>query len=353
MKVCSYCGRENVPEALNCSECGTELPAQPATAPSPEDPEPVVEPPVAELADLDLGFEVIEGFSRPDWNSVEKFVQTHVLRDEAGQAWEYVAYKWLKELSTDWGGACRLRSSTSFFCLSDVDAATTRLLLAYAEKTVDAIRTFLGDAAWTGYHGRHVLLLFADPDDYFTYISYYHGEGSHMLSAGIFIRSGYAHIALPYGDTQSAQHVLAHELAHNLLCHLPIPLWLNEGLAVTIERQMTQQTFLLDRELAERHRQHWTEDNIQSFWAGKSFDEPGDGSELSYSLGQILVTLLAQKGRVFAEFVKVADWRDAGQDAAVTILEQGLEEALGGFLGEGNWRPQRKAIRELLERKAS
>jgi hypothetical protein len=170
-----------------------------------------------------------------------------------------------------------------------------------------------------------------------------------MLSGGIFIRRGYAHIALPYGDTLTAQHTLAHELAHNLLCHLPMPLWLNEGLAVTIERQMTRRSFTLDRDLADRHRNYWSEENIQSFWSGRSYDEPGDGSQLSYSLGEILVALLAEQGPAFAEFVKAADWRDGGQDAAVNFLGKGLEEVLTGFLGPGDWRPQRKAIRELLE----
>jgi hypothetical protein len=311
----------------------------------------VFDPPVAALADLDMGFEVVEGFSRPDWKAVHAFLQQHVTRDELGPAWNYVVYKWLEELSGDWGGGCRIRSSEHFYYLSDLDATTTRVLLNYAESTVGAIRGFLGRAAWSGYHGRHVLLLFSDPDDYFAYISYYHGEGSHMLSGGIFIRRGYAHIALPYGDTLTAQHVLAHELAHNLLCHLPIPLWLNEGLAVVIERQMTRRSFVMSLELAERHRNYWNESNIQLFWSGKTFDEPGDGSELSYNLGEILVTLLAEKGTAFAEFVEAADWHDAGQDAAVKILGQGLEEVLAGFLGPDDWRPRRKAIKESLEAK--
>jgi hypothetical protein len=351
MKACSYCGRQNEPEAANCRECGTESPALPAAEPSPEDPRVAVEPPVAALADLDLGFEVVEGFSRPDWKAVREFVRGQVLRDELGPAWNFVAFKWLEELSADWGGGCRLRASEHFYCLSDLEPATARVLMDYAETTVAAIRAFLGNAAWSGYHGKHVLLLFSDPDDYFACISYYHAEGSHMLSAGMFIRRGYAHIALPYGDTLTAQHVLAHELAHNLLCHLPIPLWLNEGLAVVIERQMTRRSFVMNRELAERHRKHWNEASIQSFWSGRMFDEPGEGSALSYSLGEILVTLLSEKGPAFAEFVKAADWRDAGQDASVNFLCQGLEEVLAGFLGPGDWRPQRKAIRESLERK--
>ena len=65
-------------------------------------------------------------------------------------------------------------SSEHFYCLSDVGGLQrTASLLNYAETTVATIRSFLGSAAWSGYHGKHVLLLFADPDDYFTYISYH------------------------------------------------------------------------------------------------------------------------------------------------------------------------------------
>jgi hypothetical protein len=107
---------------------------------------------------------------------------------------------------------------------------------------------------------------------------------------------------------------------------------------------------IVDYELADRHRTHWNEANIQTFWAGKSYDVPGDESELSYSLGAILVMLLSEKAG-FADFIKAADWRDAGQDAAINVLEQDLGEVLGGFLGPGNWRPQRKIIAECLKRK--
>ena len=293
-----------------------------------------------------MGFEVVEGFSRPNWKGISEFIKSHVPEDDLSATWNYIAAKWLGELSADLGGGSRVRRSHSFYCLSDLEAETTRTLLDYAEHVVETIRGCLGKAAWSRYHGKHVLLLFSDPDDYYAYVSYYDREGTHILSGGVFIRRGYAHIALPYVNTFSAQHVLVHELTHNLLSHLPIPLWLNEGLAVVIEGLVARRGFIMRRELAERHRNHWNETNIQFFWAGKTFDMPGDDSELSYSLGEVLVRLLSEKSADFVEFVKAADWRDGGQDAAVNFFGQGLEEFLGGFLGPGNWRPQKKAIAE-------
>jgi len=351
VKACSYCGRENADDSRNCRECGTEFPAPQPAEPRPEEAEETVEAPapLTDLSELDLGFEVVEGFSRPNWKAVREFVKVHVPIPDSSATWNYIAIKWLEELAGDLGGHARIRQSHNFYCLSDADAKTTRTLLTYAEFVLVTIRDYLGAAAWSGYHGRHVLLIFSDPDDYYAYISYYYRDGTHILSGGVFIRRGYAHIAMPYTNTFSARHVLVHELTHNLLCHLPIPLWLNEGLAVVIESRVTQRGLNLTGELADRHRNHWNETNIQAFWAGATFDVPGDESQLSYSLGEILVSLLSEKGAAFSEFVKTADWRDGGQDAAVNVLEQGLEEFVGGFLGPGNWRPQRKAIKENLK----
>lgn len=308
--------------------------------------------PAGDLADLDMGFEMVEGFSRPDWKGIRAFIKDHVPKEDWETAWNEAARRWLQELAADLGGGGGVCQSPRFFCLSDLDAATTKTLLDYAESGVDMIRDCLKEAAWSGFKGKHVLLLFSDQDDYYAYVSYFYPEGTHILSAGVFLRGGYAHIALPYADTLSDQHTLAHELVHILLCHLGIPKWLNEGLAVTLQRRMAQQGFIMDPDFADRHRAHWNEGNIQTFWAGKSFNIPGDDSKLSYELGQILLNLLAGDGANFIDFVRHADWRDAGQDAALNFLNVDLGEVLGGFLGPGNWRPQRKAIADCWKQEA-
>lgn len=306
---------------------------------------------VREFDGLDMGFEVVEGFSRPDWKRVRSYIKNRVPPEDRKIAWNHAARSWLQEMAGDLGGGSRIYETSGFFCLSDLDPDVTERLLEYAETALDYVRGCLRSAAWTGYNGRHVLLLFADPDDYFAYISYFYPEGTHVLSAGVFIRRGYAHIALPFVDVSRAQRTLTHELVHNLLCHLPIPKWLNEGLAETLERPSQRSQFVLDIDMVDRHREFWNETNIQTFWAGTSYGVPGDSSQLSYNLGEILVGLLAEKGDHFTDFVKHADSRDGGQDAAVTWLDVDLGEVLGGFLGPGKWRPQRKAIAECFNGK--
>src|ERR1700677_758035 len=261
-------------------------------------------PPIEELSGLDMGFSVVEGFSRPDWKNIRQFVKEKIAKADWQDAWKYIAGTWLEELAGDLGGNAQTYESPHFFCLSDLEPDITRTLLDYAETVVNVIRDGLRDAAWSGFYGKHVLLFFSYQDDYFPYISYFHRDGTHILSGGVFIRRDYAHIALPYIDTGSAQRTLAHELCHNLVCHLPISLWLNEGIATFVQRKMSNHQFIVDRELAERHRSHWNETNIQTFWAGKSFNIPGDDSELSYSLGEILVALLSEKNSDFINFVK-------------------------------------------------
>lgn len=92
------------------------------------------------------------------------------------------------------------------------------------------------------------------------------------------------------------------------------------------------------------------EENIQEFWSGTSFNEPGDASMLSYSLGEILVELASENAKYFLNFLRHADYRDAGQDAALKYLGRSLGDVVATFLGPGDWRPRRKAITELLQR---
>jgi len=104
-------------------------------------------------------------------------------------------------------------------------------------------------------------------------------------------------------------------------------------------------------ELAERHFAFWNEANIQSFWAGTSFYVPGDSNELSYSLAQVFLKLLQERaqGDAFRVFLEAATQDDAGQTAAMDVIGIDLGDIAGEFLGEGCWRPQRKAMKACWE----
>jgi hypothetical protein len=296
------------------------------------------------LSGMDMGFELVEGFSRPNWKAIQGFIKEHVLKDELPDVWKFVAKCWLRQLASDLGGGCQIFESQSFYCLSDLVPEITDDLISFAESTVQKIRQTLREAAWTGFYGKHVLLLFSDADDYYSYISYLYKEGEHPLTGGMFIRVGYGHIAVPFVTMHFAQSTLVHELVHNLLCHLPIPSWLNEGLAVTIERLAVPSSSRINQDLVNEHLEHWNEKNIQAFWAGKSFRITGQDNKLSYSLAEVFVNLLLEKGPDFVPFVRTANGRDAGQAAALAIFGCDLGDIAATFLGPGNWRPNLKAM---------
>ncbi len=262
-----------------------------------------------------------------------------------------IGRQWVEELAANLGGESKVYESVSFLCVSDISEDATQAVLRHAEASVALIRLNLGQAAWSGFHGKHVLLVFGDHDDYVAYVSYFYPDGHFAASGGMFLGGGYAHIALPYVNAWSAGSTIIHELTHNLVCHLRLPRWLNEGLAVYMEQLMSRQPFLLDRDIVDRHREFWNEKNIQTFWAGNSFYVPGDSNELSYSLAHILVRLIAEKPEPFMLFVQNANWRDAGQEAAMAILGRDINAIAAIFLGPGDWRPQRVAISRMAGEK--
>jgi len=243
-------------------------------------------------------------------------------------------------------------------------------MINFAEGAVAQIRDFLGPISWGAHHGKQVILIFAERDDYYQYVSYYYSEGTHPTSAGVHLHGGYPHVALWYDNELRAVQTIAHELTHHCLGHLPIPLWLNEGVAQMLPKVVSQpyvpaahhgssQAYwglvsgwsppVVWAEIAERHHQFWTEERIQGFWAGTSFQEAGESVELSYNLAEIMMHFLTKNREDFLNFLNRADRADGGQTAALDSLGICLGETVGTFLGPGDWRPKRKAIKNCWE----
>jgi hypothetical protein len=342
MKKCSYCGKEYADDVVRCLTDNEPLPAQEAQRVKTDS---VWHPRLIRLEQIDGAFDYHEGFSRPNWKIIAAAINQNISPEEIGEAWVEAALQWAQQLQRELGAEYHVASSNEFILVSALQTAAADQLLAFAEKTLEEINATLKDAAWRSGRGKHVILLFREEDDYYQYLSFFYEEGVYPTTSGCLIHKDYVHIALPYGDGKSIRRVLVHELAHNSVVHLGLPLWLNEGLAVVLDRAAAagRQT-ILDHELTERHLDFWNVSNIQKFWSGVSFSEPGDSNELSYSLAEILVNLLLSQSKQFGEFLKLANWRDAGQTAALDVLGVDLGQTVATFLGEGNWRPNRKAM---------
>ncbi len=323
------------------------------------------------LDQIDCAFDFREGFSRPDWKLIRQTISATVDSGKSQEAWDEIVMQWLGRLQGELGGDYRLRRSRHFAFLSPLDKDTSRRLLDFAEGAISTIRDSLGEVAWGNYNGLHVVIVFAEEDDYYQYIADFYRDGNHPKSAGIHINVGYPHIALTFDTELRGGETVAHELAHHCLHHLSIPLWLNEGVAVVLQKAVggySPPSYMGEAssvwgtmsgwkppvvwaELSEKHHQFWNEEEIQHFWAGTSFHEPGDAVQLSYSLAEIMMHLLAKNREGFLAFIQNARRDDAGQTAALDCLGICLGEAAGTFLGEGNWRPQRKAIKACWEAK--
>ncbi len=373
MKECDYCGRVSEDSAERCRECGQVLKVKEA-APQPvreSTPDAYIpnllsagffkEEAPLDLTDFDMGYSFEEGISRPDWKLIRQQIQSKFANEQWPQIWREAGIKWLGHLREDLGGDYRQCESRNFLLLSAQTDSCNRAMLRIAEESIATICKIVGLINYgKPVYGKHVILVFNEEDDYYSYISYFHRDGEHSRSGGIFISGGYYHIAFPYVDIAGVRRVLAHELTHNYLCYLHLPIWLNEGLSQRVESELIRimrqggwgggsRAPVLNADLAEEHHAYWNEQNIQEFWAGTSFYGPGEVNKLSYSLGEILVELISQNWGDFLDFVKNADWRDGGQDAALKCLNRCLGEVAGTFLGPGDWRPRRKIIFELWE----
>lgn len=310
------------------------------------------ESPLIDFRQLEGAFNFEEGFSRPDWRVISRGIkQKENELFDINAAWDEAVRQWMTELRTELGGDYAVSESRRFFLLAPVDAEKRMQILDFSEEMLTRIRDRLQSAAWKPKHGKHVILLFADEDDYYQYISYFYHEGAHAKNGGCLIHKDYVHIAVPY-DPKHLQPALAHELTHNCVVHLGLPTWLNEGLAQAFEHMASSNSAsFINTEMLDRHLAFWNDNNIQEFWAGVSWHKPGDSNELSYSLAEIVLHLLSERNGDWSAFVEQSDWRDAGQTAALQCLGVDLGDVLATFLGPGDWRPRRKAMVTLWEAK--
>lgn len=308
------------------------------------------QPELIDLSQVDGAFSFEDGYSRPDWKVISQAIKQRITESfDLSAAWIEAARQWVMRLQSDLGGDYQVMDSPEFILLTALDAKASGEILDFAESALNQIHEGLGDAAWKSGNGKHVILLFLEDDDYYQYVSYFHRDGTHPTSGGCLISKGYVHIAAPYAPF-GLSRMLAHELTHNCVVHLRLPLWLNEGLAMMFERTIAgKHSPLLDYELKERHLAFWNPATIQEFWSGVSFQKPGDSNELSYSLAEIVLTLLLEKRGDRSAFLKQAQWGDAGQTAAIECLGTDLGAVMSTFLGEGDWCPRRKAMVTLWE----
>ena len=284
---------------------------------------------------------IIEGFPRPDWHAIAELVHAES-ETTWQQGWETWSKRWLESMLRQLPDSYRVEESDNFLVMSAQEDRYTSLLSQFLERALHRILAALDGIASDEGYGKYVVFVFDEQDPYYQYKSYFYpDEGEFILSSGTFLDAGYGHFAFPFMEMFEAEATSAHELTHACLKHLPIPLWLNEGFAVTMEDEICGSVPLrMDNERFGEHRSFWNAETIQEFWSGKSFNRTDQGSDLSYELARYCLRVLAHEYGVFAAFANSANYADGGETAALENFGGSLGGVIHQFFGEGDWSPK-------------
>jgi hypothetical protein len=296
--------------------------------------------PLISATDFSLLWDSKHAFPIPDWITCEP--DETISHVEKNQHWSNAAASWLRKLSVSFSEPLELRESANFFALSVLTTRETEVLLNYAERALKRNLATLGDIASDSGLGKHVVMVLPNEDDYYRYVSeYYPQEGEFAFSGGMYIHNGYGHFVFCKGSMDTMEPTLVHELTHALVAHLPIPAWVNEGLAVNTERRWAPRLpQYKPHELARKHSRFWNDETMQQFWSGKSYLRTDEGNVLSYDLAQRLIALIGQDHDRLTRFVNQSRAQDSGSKAALDVLGMTLgeltEEAIGAHFVEAD-----------------
>ena len=308
-----------------------------------------------------------DGFARVRWKEVTSFLVERLPAAELHEAFNAAAREWVLALVDGPRSAYRVHESQHFLLLSPpqtevaprgrlakwllpAERDEAELLLQFAERSRRRILEELlpGIASAWG-RGKHVVLRFENLDEYYSYIApFYPRQGNFAGSGGVFLglgsgtpHHGYGHFVLASRRREHGQPVLAHELTHNLLAMLTLPLWVDEGLATNAEATLTdgQALRVTPEDLAE-HRATWSGGGIQDFWSGVAFHAPDQTCRLAYQLAQMGVRALSRDPARFRAFALAAQASDGGEAAFGAAFGGGLDSLVEQMLGAGDWAPR-------------
>ena len=295
------------------------------------------------------------GMPQPLWWHVSAWERSEVA-DGDRETWlrDFIR-EWLRRLASALGPHYVVDESENFHLLSTLSGAPRSDALKFLERARKTILGVLGERiAPRGTVGKHLVLRFRTEEEYLCYVAHWLPDRESAATSGMCIYGDYVHIASFEPQVFGViNHILVHELAHNLTFHLPQPTWLREGLAMFFESDISGGNVRgLDRDFVEEHRAFWNPETIQRFWKGESFSSV-DGQHLSYSLADTLFRLIRSEVRPAMDasqrFVLAAAWNDAGDSAARNYLGVGLDEVVALFLGQGDWRPKPETWRTAIK----
>jgi hypothetical protein len=312
--------------------------------------------PIAELDGKSFDIAVTakwhEQIPHPSWRDVHTWVEGF---EEKRRAAAFLACEraWLGMLARALGPAYRVFESDHALVLSGRPDNEAKAALEFVGASRRRVRRVLEELAGDD-EGKEVLLSFTDRETYSRYAAYYCPDlDESLVSAGMFLRTGSDHFIVHGEELWRLEPTIVHELTHAQLAHLHLPLWVNEGMAVNTEERLTRRGAEASevKAMEKKHAAFWTTQNIQQFWNGKAFKQDGDGSELAYDLGRLLVNGACQDWNAFKRFASAVSADDSGAQAAADFLDVDLGEAVRHFLKarDGEWGPRPDAWLEAVD----
>jgi len=296
-----------------------------------------------------------DGFPSLNWEAAQAWVDSIPDTQVQATVWAQLERAWLQHMQAALGAAYVLRETDSAFLLSTLEPNVASATLGFMSRTLQRVVRVLDGIAAPAAWGKDILIVFDDDETYYRYVSQgYPTGGEFAASGGMYINAGCGHFATVKSDLRSIEPVIAHEMTHGCVGHLPIPAWLNEGLAVNTEQRLCPSgpAMLTPQQMHAKHRAFWGHTEIQEFWSGKSFLRNDDGNMLSYDLARILVAQMSADWPSFRAFVTQANAADAGATAAAEHLGLDLGAAACALLEKEPgcaWAPEPTSWREAPE----
>jgi hypothetical protein len=269
----------------------------------------------------------VNGFPIPDWTAVDEWRSKIADERERADAGCVSRRAWFEHLREALGPRFWLHETDDAIVLSSLEPAVAAATARYVKSARAKITSLLGTLGRLPVGDKSVLLVLDDENAYHRYVSiYYAAEEEFTLGSAMFLDAGCPHFVVRRADLVSIEPVIAHKLTHAALAHLRLPLWLDEGIAVSTEHQVAGARRVEEdtRAMHARHAQFWNEHEIQLFWSGDSFGRPGEASELSYDLARMIVEQVGRNWPQFAGFVRNARRADAGAASAREHLDLDL-----------------------------
>lgn len=281
--------------------------------------------------------ETPSAFPIPDWQAVEQQAAELPADTDHNLFWTERGRDWVHLLRKSLGTSYIGYESPHFWLISSQSNDASRRIISWLETTRAKVVKALGlDVT---HHDKCPVLVTHDLKTYYAYIAGYMPEDENALSGGMYLNYGYGHFVFTYLDMGQAEAVLAHELTHSLVSHLPIPAWLNEGVAQICEQAATGRDYANYDEIKDTLGTYWTADTIQDLWSGRGFNRQDEGQRQSYHLSKVLTHMLTGDRPRFLAFLHEAHFADAGAAALLKHFGLSLETLVSDYLGEGPWSP--------------